>query len=319
MLERDDDVVVFGEDVGYFGGVFRCTEGLQAKYGAPPGVRHADRRGRHHRHRRSGWAPTGCARSSRSSSPTTCTPALDQLISEAARLRYRSSAEFTAPLDRAHAVRRRHPRRPDAQPEPGEPVHPRVRAEDGAAVEPVRRQGPAHRRDRGRRPGDLPRAEADLQRPVRRPPRAARRAVVEPPARRRARRPLRRSRSAAPPCAGPATTSRCSRTGRWSTSPRRPPTRPASTPRSSTCARCCRSTPTRSSSRCDKTGRCVIVHEATRTSGFGAELSAHGAGALLLPARGADRAGHRLGHAVPARPGVGLLPRPGPRRRRARA
>ena len=33
MLERDDDVVVFGEDVGYFGGVFRCTDGLQAKYG----------------------------------------------------------------------------------------------------------------------------------------------------------------------------------------------------------------------------------------------------------------------------------------------
>jgi hypothetical protein len=33
MLERDPNVVVFGEDVGYFGGVFRCTEGLQAKYG----------------------------------------------------------------------------------------------------------------------------------------------------------------------------------------------------------------------------------------------------------------------------------------------
>ena len=33
MLERDPDVVVFGEDVGYFGGVFRCTDGLQAKYG----------------------------------------------------------------------------------------------------------------------------------------------------------------------------------------------------------------------------------------------------------------------------------------------
>src|SRR5690606_30096878 len=32
-MERDDDVVVFGEDVGYFGGVFRCTQGLQAKYG----------------------------------------------------------------------------------------------------------------------------------------------------------------------------------------------------------------------------------------------------------------------------------------------
>src|SRR6266403_2047013 len=33
MLARDENVVVFGEDVGYFGGVFRCTEGLQSKYG----------------------------------------------------------------------------------------------------------------------------------------------------------------------------------------------------------------------------------------------------------------------------------------------
>ena len=33
MLERDDDVVVFGQDVGYFGGVFRCTEGLQNLWG----------------------------------------------------------------------------------------------------------------------------------------------------------------------------------------------------------------------------------------------------------------------------------------------
>ena len=33
MMGRDDDVVVFGEDVGFFGGVFRATQGLQAKYG----------------------------------------------------------------------------------------------------------------------------------------------------------------------------------------------------------------------------------------------------------------------------------------------
>ena len=32
-MERDPDVLVMGEDVGYFGGVFRCTEGLQRKYG----------------------------------------------------------------------------------------------------------------------------------------------------------------------------------------------------------------------------------------------------------------------------------------------
>ena len=31
MLERDPDVIVIGEDVGYFGGVFLCTEGLQRK------------------------------------------------------------------------------------------------------------------------------------------------------------------------------------------------------------------------------------------------------------------------------------------------
>ena len=31
MLGRDPSVVVLGEDVGYFGGVFRGTEGLQRK------------------------------------------------------------------------------------------------------------------------------------------------------------------------------------------------------------------------------------------------------------------------------------------------
>ena len=29
-MARSEDVVVFGEDVGYFGGVFRATQGLQA-------------------------------------------------------------------------------------------------------------------------------------------------------------------------------------------------------------------------------------------------------------------------------------------------
>ena len=32
-MAADKDVVVFGEDVGFFGGVFRATAGLQAKYG----------------------------------------------------------------------------------------------------------------------------------------------------------------------------------------------------------------------------------------------------------------------------------------------
>jgi 2-oxoisovalerate dehydrogenase E1 component beta subunit len=33
MLKKDPSVVLMGEDVGYFGGVFRATEGLQRKYG----------------------------------------------------------------------------------------------------------------------------------------------------------------------------------------------------------------------------------------------------------------------------------------------
>jgi pyruvate/2-oxoglutarate/acetoin dehydrogenase E1 component len=32
-LENDNDVLVFGEDVGLEGGVFRVTENLQKKYG----------------------------------------------------------------------------------------------------------------------------------------------------------------------------------------------------------------------------------------------------------------------------------------------
>ena len=34
MLARDPSVVLLGEDIGYFGGVFRVTDGLQKKYGA---------------------------------------------------------------------------------------------------------------------------------------------------------------------------------------------------------------------------------------------------------------------------------------------
>ena len=32
QLEKDKNVVIFGEDVGFFGGVFRVTDGLQKKF-----------------------------------------------------------------------------------------------------------------------------------------------------------------------------------------------------------------------------------------------------------------------------------------------
>ena len=97
MLERDDNVVVFGQDVGYFGGVFRCTEGLQAKYGKLARVRRADLRGRHRRrgHRHGGLRP---AAGGRGAVRRLLLPGLDQIVSEAARLRYRSAGDFTAPM-----------------------------------------------------------------------------------------------------------------------------------------------------------------------------------------------------------------------------
>ena len=33
QLAKDKNVVIFGEDVGFFGGVFRVTDGLQKKFG----------------------------------------------------------------------------------------------------------------------------------------------------------------------------------------------------------------------------------------------------------------------------------------------
>jgi len=97
MLERNGDVVIFGEDVGFFGGVFRCTEGLQAKYGshrvfdtpiAEGGIIGVA----------VGMGAYGLRPVAEIQFADYVYPGLDQLISEAARLRYRSSVEFTAPI-----------------------------------------------------------------------------------------------------------------------------------------------------------------------------------------------------------------------------
>ncbi len=97
MLGRDDDVIVFGEDVGFFGGVFRCTDGLQAKYG--------ERRVFDTPIAEGGIIGVAVGMGSYGLRPVAeiqfadyVYPGLDQLISEAARLRYRSAGEFTAPL-----------------------------------------------------------------------------------------------------------------------------------------------------------------------------------------------------------------------------
>ncbi|MBD2842024.1 alpha-ketoacid dehydrogenase subunit beta [Erythrobacter rubeus] len=97
MLERDDDVIVMGEDVGYFGGVFRCTAGLQEKHGKTRvfdtpisecgiiGVA-------------VGMGAYGLRPVPEIQFADYIYPGLDQLISEAARLRYRSATEYIAPM-----------------------------------------------------------------------------------------------------------------------------------------------------------------------------------------------------------------------------
>ena len=97
MMARDDKVVVFGEDVGYFGGVFRCTEGLQRKYGADRAFDTPIAE--------AGILATAVGMGVYGLRPVVeiqfadyIYPATDQLISSAARLRYRSAGEFTAPI-----------------------------------------------------------------------------------------------------------------------------------------------------------------------------------------------------------------------------
>ncbi len=97
MLGRDANVVVFGEDVGYFGGVFRCTEGLQAKYGKQRVFDTPIAEG--------GIVGTAVGMAAYGLKPVVeiqfadyFYPASDQIVSEAARLRYRSAGDFTAPV-----------------------------------------------------------------------------------------------------------------------------------------------------------------------------------------------------------------------------
>ncbi len=96
-LESDPDVVIMGEDVGYFGGVFRATAGLQEKFGktrvfdtpiSECGIIGAA----------VGMGAYGLRPVPEIQFADYIYPGLDQLISEAARLRYRSAAEFIAPM-----------------------------------------------------------------------------------------------------------------------------------------------------------------------------------------------------------------------------
>lgn len=97
MLEKNPQVLVFGEDVGYFGGVFRVTDKLQQKHGLKRCFDAPISEG--------GIIATAIGMGAYGLRPVAeiqfadyIFPAYDQLVSEAARLRYRSGGEFQAPI-----------------------------------------------------------------------------------------------------------------------------------------------------------------------------------------------------------------------------
>ncbi|MCE9584731.1 MAG: alpha-ketoacid dehydrogenase subunit beta, partial [Planctomycetes bacterium] len=96
-MRRDDKVVCLGEDVGKNGGVFRATEGLQAEFGldrvidtplAESGIIGAA----------IGMALYGLRPVPEIQFMDFIYPAFDQIVSEGAKLRYRSGGQFPCPM-----------------------------------------------------------------------------------------------------------------------------------------------------------------------------------------------------------------------------
>ncbi len=96
-MRRDPRVVVLGEDVGRFGGVFRATSGLQEEFGpercvdtplAESGIIGAA----------IGMALYGLRPVPEIQFADFIYPAYDQIVSELAKLRYRSGGEYPAPV-----------------------------------------------------------------------------------------------------------------------------------------------------------------------------------------------------------------------------
>ena len=96
-MRRDPRVVVLGEDVGRFGGVFRATTGLQEEFGpdrcidtplAESGIIGAA----------IGMAMYGMRPVPEIQFADFIYPAYDQIVSELAKMRYRSGGEYPAPV-----------------------------------------------------------------------------------------------------------------------------------------------------------------------------------------------------------------------------
>ncbi len=96
-MERDPDVLVFGEDVGPNGGVFRATDGLHAQFGEDR-VFDTPLNENLIVGAAIGMAAYGMRPVPEIQFMDYIWPAYDQLVNEAAKMRYRSGGEYTCPM-----------------------------------------------------------------------------------------------------------------------------------------------------------------------------------------------------------------------------
>jgi pyruvate dehydrogenase E1 component beta subunit len=96
-MARDDRVVVLGEDVGKFGGVFRATKGLYEEFGGDRSIDTPLSEG--------GIIGTAIGMALYGMRPVAeiqfadfIFPAFDQIVSELAKYRYRSGGQYSAPM-----------------------------------------------------------------------------------------------------------------------------------------------------------------------------------------------------------------------------
>jgi len=97
MLERDPSVILMGQDIGYFGGVFRATEGLQRKFGEQRVIDTPIAEGAIVG-AAIGMGVNGLRPVAEIQFADYIYPGFDQIVSELARLRYRSAGDFFAPV-----------------------------------------------------------------------------------------------------------------------------------------------------------------------------------------------------------------------------
>ena len=162
-MAADDRVVLLGEDVGNRGGVFRISAGWMEEFGedrvidtplAESGIIGVA----------IGMALHGLLPVAEIQFADFIFPAFDQIVSEAARMRYRSNGAFGLPVGDPHAVRRRDPRRAVPLPVDRGVLRARPGPEGRDALDARRRGRAAAQRDPRPRPGAVPRAQEDLPR-----------------------------------------------------------------------------------------------------------------------------------------------------------